>query len=293
MRDICIVAIARDEDAFIAEWIAYHRLLGADHFYIYDDDPVERLPQLLEAFAEFVTVVRWYGVSDGIPGRNRQTKAYSHFLDHHAAGYRWVAFIDIDEFIALRETATLSEFLLGFPGCAAISLQWHVFGHCGFYDDPPGLITELLTRRKSTPTRQFKSITQTSAISGITSGHSCELRTGCLQVDANGRPFRGKMYEGISQRAHVNHYQCRSFKRWMARVTRGDVNVNPNGGEAAADRWRVDADVCLRQFVETVALDKNEYRDDFMKRFAAPIRAFLQKEGGASSDRRHAAPVVR
>ncbi len=33
---ICAVAIVRDENPFLDEWIAYHHLLGIDHFFLYD-----------------------------------------------------------------------------------------------------------------------------------------------------------------------------------------------------------------------------------------------------------------
>ena len=39
---VCVGAILKDEDAFVEEWVAYHRILGVDHFYLYDNDPANR-----------------------------------------------------------------------------------------------------------------------------------------------------------------------------------------------------------------------------------------------------------
>ena len=36
-KSIAIVAIARKENAYINTWIQYHRELGIDHFYVYDN----------------------------------------------------------------------------------------------------------------------------------------------------------------------------------------------------------------------------------------------------------------
>src|SRR4029077_11784689 len=102
-RTLCIVAILRDETRFIDEWLAYHRVLGADHFVLYDDDPALPLRDFVAPHADYVTVVDWFGRSDHLPGRNRQTKAYTHAVGSVAGAYEWVAFIDVDEFIVLRK----------------------------------------------------------------------------------------------------------------------------------------------------------------------------------------------
>src|SRR5262245_25609317 len=44
---VCVVAILKDEDPFVEEWVAYHRLIGVDHFYLYDNDPRQPLRERL------------------------------------------------------------------------------------------------------------------------------------------------------------------------------------------------------------------------------------------------------
>ena len=36
---VAVVVIARDEKPFLDEWLVYHRRLGVDHFFVYDDEP--------------------------------------------------------------------------------------------------------------------------------------------------------------------------------------------------------------------------------------------------------------
>ena len=38
MRRNAIVCIAKEEDHYIKEWIDYHKKLGFDHFFIYEND---------------------------------------------------------------------------------------------------------------------------------------------------------------------------------------------------------------------------------------------------------------
>ena len=70
----------------------------------------------------------------------------------------------------------------------------------------------------------------------------------------------------------------------MSRVERGDVSFDREN-VPAEHRWRLHEDECLRQFVETVARDKNELVDEHMLRWEKPILAYLAErarraEGG-------------
>src|SRR5262245_41714424 len=134
---VCVAAILKHEDHFVEEWIAYHRLLGIDHFYLYDNDPRQPLSGILARHREYVTVHPWVISHDDrrYPGHTTQVKAYTHCLENYAGSYAWVAFIDCDEFIALEEHRDLKEFLAEFDGYDSIALNWHVFGHNGYYED--------------------------------------------------------------------------------------------------------------------------------------------------------------
>jgi hypothetical protein len=275
---VCVVAILRDELPFVDEWLAYHRLLGVDHFVLYDDDAELPLADYVAPHAAYTTVVDWYGQGASLPGRNRQTKAYTHAVRGIAGRFDWVAFIDGDEFIVLRQDPDVHTFLSRFSDAGAVSLHWHSFGHSGYYDDPPGLVTASLTRRMREPGRMAKSITQVSAIRDIPSAHYCNLQAGFRRVDPNGRPFADALYHGKTEVAHVNHYMARSFQRWLRKADRGDVAYTPNE-LPPQDRWKADRDQCLRRFVEIVAKTHNEHVDESMLVFQGSIMDYLARIG--------------
>ena len=276
---VCVGAILKDEDRFVEEWVAYHRLLGVDHFYLYDNDPRQPLGRILADHRDYVTVVEWLVDHDGPwrHGSTKQTKAYTHCVKHHASGYAWLALIDCDEFIALEEHRDLKEFLGKFAAYDSIALNWHVFGHNGHYEDPPGLIIESLTRRMREPRAMVKCITRPEAIASIGSAHLCNLLGGRTRVDANKRPYREDLYPGKTRVARVNHYQCRSFANWMRKPERGDAGAFP---EDPANAWRFTPEGCLRQFVTQIALDKNEHEDISMLRHVAPVKRYLASVSG-------------
>lgn len=268
---VCAVAIVKEEERFIEEWVVYHRLIGVDHFLLYDNDPKLPLRSLLRASESFVTIIDWPGdPTAGWAGQNPQTKTYTHALQLVSPSYRWVTFLDPDEFIVLRKHDSLPAFLSSFEEFGSVRLNWHVFGHNGHYEDPPGLVTSALTKRMARPSPRTKAISRTEAVASIISAHSCELKRGWKAADANGRRYSDDLYPGKTDAAHINHYQCRSFLNWMGRVHRGDV-VFDRSDIPDEHAWRLDEHLCLRQFVETVARDKNELVDEHMLRFESRI----------------------
>src|SRR6185295_12738093 len=130
---VCLVAILKDENPFVEEWVAHHRLLGVDHFFLYDNDPLRPLQEILEFHCDYVTIRPWLVEHDdtNYPGHTTQLKAYRHCLDNGAANYDWVTFLDGDEFIILNEHEHLQDFLAEFRDCDLVALNWHVFGHDG------------------------------------------------------------------------------------------------------------------------------------------------------------------
>lgn len=271
---VCLGAILKDEEPFVEEWIAHHRLLGVDHFYLYDNDPRQPLSDLLRLHRQYVTIRPWLVEHDDAryPGDTKQVKAYQHCLTHDAGKYDWVAFLDGDEFIALEEHQDLKAFLADFQRCDSIALNWHVFGHNGHYDNPPGLVIESLTRRMQEPRAITKSLSRPEAIASL-GVHLCRLKKGRRRVDANKNSYREELYPGKSRRAHINHYQCRSFTHWMGKVERGEVGAFAGDPENA---WRFSHEGCLRQFVISVTLNKNECIDTSAMRYAEPIKTYLK-----------------
>jgi hypothetical protein len=60
-KSIAIVAIARKENKYINTWIQYHRELGIEHFYVYDNShgDEERL-QIFDENRDVTTVIPVY-----------------------------------------------------------------------------------------------------------------------------------------------------------------------------------------------------------------------------------------
>ena len=277
---VAVVAIVRDERPFLDEWLVYHRLLGIDHFFVYDDEPDLSMSEFLKPHSPHVTVVPWFERHRHLPGRNKQTKAYTHALSNGLLGsFEWVAYIDVDEFLLLKRHASIHEFLSWFDrSVSSVSLNWMVFGHNGFYEDPGGLVTSSLIKRMYLPSPRCKFISRCADIARVESAHRAVLKRGC-RIGASGGGFtEGHAAPGDVDVACVNHYQCRSFTRWMSKVDRGEAADDPVGMFPEND-WRGTKEGCLRQFVTVVASKHNEVEDRGMLKYRLALEGEIARIG--------------
>jgi hypothetical protein len=277
-RTICLVAILKDEERFLDEWLIYHRMIGIDHFFLYDNDPAQPLKDYLVSHSDYLTIINYWQLNDAVKSnQDAQLYAYTHALNNYIISFEWVTFIDADEFIVLKQHSSIKEFLSDFRDEVSISLNWHLFGHNGFFNDPQRLITSSLNRRMLMPFPDVKTITKTAVIADVTSAHYCILKYG-NRVDANHREYTNELYEGKTDVAHINHYYCRSFKTWMRRIERGNVNIQP---KQEIDWKKQNTDITyelfLERFVHLIARDKNEHTDNFMLQYKYDIHESINK----------------
>ena len=94
MNYLSVCCIAKNEHPFMKEWINHHLLVGAEKIIVFDNDSS---PGLKDSIREYVD----YGIVDlfEINGKEQQMAAYDHCLREYEKKSKWIAFIDVDEFI--------------------------------------------------------------------------------------------------------------------------------------------------------------------------------------------------
>ena len=117
---VAIALIVKDEARHIAEWAAFHHRAGVRHFLIYDnggtDGTIER-PARARCPETARTIVPWRQVlTDAWLGReiHNQVLAYAHAASNFGGAFRWMAFIDADEFLVPKRAESI-------PGALAAS----------------------------------------------------------------------------------------------------------------------------------------------------------------------------
>lgn len=181
---LTICAIFKNEAPWLKEWVTYHHnVLKVDRFYLYNNDSTDQFAEVLQPFIDqgIVELIDWsssdprHGAVGGImdaPWSAAQLGAYNDCLKNRALGKaKWVAMIDIDEFIMPAKGVGAFYKLLHSAkkeGIGTIQLYWRVFGTSNVEALEPGelLIEKLVWRsRDEHPiNRHFKSIHQPEAI---------------------------------------------------------------------------------------------------------------------------------
>lgn len=234
MDTIVICAIFKNEARYLLEWIGYHRMIGVDHFVLYDNASTDGGAALIRSspFARYVTLIDW-------PVPVGQVPAYADFIQHHARRFTWAAIIDLDEYIHPLEAETLRPLLPRYDGFSGVLLQWLAFGPSGHDARPEGLTigNYLFRMPEDAPVNQhIKSLLRTSDLVSahttphimVSSGPVCNTRGERVPAHARQDP---PCHDAIV----LNHYVTRSAEDWRAKTARGRADVPASPQPAYSD----------------------------------------------------------
>jgi hypothetical protein len=114
---VALVCIAKDEDNYIQEWIKYHKEIGFDDIFIYENNWRSGINQTNVKTIPF-------------DGSCMQLRAYNDFIQKKKGQYDWAAFIDVDEFISLKKHSDIKKFILEHGKIGhGIAINWVIFGN--------------------------------------------------------------------------------------------------------------------------------------------------------------------
>ncbi|MFT8819200.1 MAG: glycosyltransferase family 2 protein [Komagataeibacter saccharivorans] len=158
-----LIACARWEEKYICEWIEYHRSIGFDHIYLYSNDDCpntiyDRLRPYISGTDPFVTF-RHYP----IPGQ--QYQMYFHFLRNFSTETKWMMFLDIDEFLCIKDSNFLPKLMKEFPEeIDGIHFNWCCYGNNGHQNRPDGSVLINYTKRENGVTPYTKVLIKSSKV---------------------------------------------------------------------------------------------------------------------------------
>ena len=278
-------AILKDEKPYVEEWVAYHRLIGVDHFYLYDNEKPLVLAELLKAHSKYVTVIPWQVAFDSgeFLVRSPQSKAYNHFIENYSQDYDWVLPIDGDEFLVLKKDVVLSKFLEGKDSKFSYAFNWRNFGNNGNFNQVHGGILDRLTMRDAEFSDEVKTLAPCAGIVAYASAHFPLLKPGYGRLDAMGRKLLGDSCADYGQRnirhgyleytAYIHHYRCRSLVDWLNRPARG--RAAQNTFNAPENSWRDSRRWSFEEFAKNVSILENQVEDLTLARWAPRICEYL------------------
>jgi len=224
MAYLAVCAVFRDEALYLREWVELHRLAGVERFFLYDNRSTDNGRQVLEPYVE-----QGVAVVHDWPDWPAQIQSYEHCIKTHGDDARWIAFIDVDEFLFSPAGDSLPEVLREFERWPGVGVNWAVFGSSGHRTKPEGLVVENYVRPTDKPgvNRQIKSIVRPREVRAFCVPHFFMYREGWA-VDENHRPISKpplSLTDEVSfARLRVNHYSIKSEEEFRRKLARGPAD---------------------------------------------------------------------
>ena len=237
-----IVAIARNEAPYMHDWLAFHALAGIREVVLYDNRSTDATAQIARSFPGLATTVIPWHLHAAIPGRgwslHRQVLAYCHAICTFGQKFRWMAFIDIDEFMVPRIHDTIPEALDTVAGFSNISLPWTMFGHCGHVEMPEEAVPFAYDRRaREVDSRRlnfnFKCIVDPCTVTRVAVHRFLTDAMGSMTANMVGRTaswrrrHRGEFV--TNEVLQLNHYYTKSMAEMEDKIRSDRVS----GGDPA------------------------------------------------------------
>jgi hypothetical protein len=221
VRYLSVCAIVKDENSYLPEWIAYHRAVGVEHFYIYDNESGTPVARTLgrEVGQGVATVMAW-------KGKAQQGPAYEDCLARRRRDSFWIAFVDVDEFLLPKKGDSLPEALRGFEPYGGVGFNWQTFGSAGLMLRPvEQLQIEAFTRRsvrRYSMNNHVKSVVQPRKAGKYRDPHSFAYEPGAYCVNERGQRIDTAFNEPpLHEVVQVNHYIIRSREEAVRKARRG------------------------------------------------------------------------
>lgn len=262
---LAVMAVFQDEAPYLKEWIEFHRQVGVEHFYLYNNFSVDGYKKVLKPYIDegLVELIDWPYESHSLQEWNHvQCKAYMHSIKLMKGHVDWAAFIDVDEFMVPIQHDSLIPLLDEFDNhlqVGGIGINWVVFGTSNVEKIPDNklLIETLLFRAALTHplNKHIKSIVRPHYVTGCQNPHFF-YHDGSCQMTTHLVPFNGPLAPTVEvDKVRINHYLLR------------DEYFYQNVKEPRRKKWGV-----KKPFTQEELDSLNRFPDETMQRFVEPVR---------------------
>lgn len=219
MLKSCLVAIAKDEDKYIEEWLAYHLKIGFDKIIVIRNNWSYE-PKLADD--------RFVFIDDNANDVYAQPRAYTTTLRRFCDEFEWMAFWDIDEFITLKKHRTINEFLSDYDDFYAVGINWRMFGDSHLkYDRVNNSVLDRFTMCGRKLSDGIKTIVHTR-LTGKNVYKDIHHMISPLggMVNVAKKPMTGTSNFGdldeIIEIAYLNHYRNKTLEECLEKCLRND-----------------------------------------------------------------------
>jgi hypothetical protein len=266
---MALMALFRNEARFLKEWIEFYKLMGVEHFYLFnhlsEDDYMSVLePYIKDGMVELTHLTQdpqnkdeWYRI---------QLATYSTVIKKVADQVEWLVIVDTDEFMFPKREQSLTAVLKQYDDYAGLSVSWRKFGTSNVeIIGNNDLMIEELQYRDNILELLVKSVVKPRYVYGFINPHVSIMKPGYVAVTENYERFNGYVTDIPSHNiVTINHYSNRDGKFFnstkLARVHLIDQSLSSE-----------ERDVRVSNVIKEDERYSSVY-DDSISRFAPALR---------------------
>jgi hypothetical protein len=257
---ISIAAVMKDEGVNLIEWLEFHKIVGIEHFYLYDNGSTDNTREILQPYIESGEVSYFYTDME-----NCQLPCYHNAFTTFADRTRWMAFIDIDEFL-FSSTGDFRRDLGFFEKYSGVVVNWLIFGSNGHIERPDGLVIDSYIRRNKTVDPHVKTICQPAMVDRVWNPHFFSYKQG-FAVNENEEVCDSTWNEAATiNRFRINHYFSKSRAEAKNKLGRGKADV-----PRTAQNFRYDIDV------DKFCSKNNDIEDTVILRYSRDLNTVVNE----------------
>ena len=243
-----VCTIARDEDHILCEWASHCINLGFDHIYIFDDQSINPITNLLnmlpEVYKNKITVFsldpgfNFFNIDEFKNSEFYDQKIYEHyskwkqhyfnnwFLKNVNSGADWCFFGDCDEFFYLKDSCNIQTLLEKYSEFDKLYVPFLIYGTSFYIDQPYGSVMANFRYHQNSYATYGKSICKLSVIEKYECPHEIQRKDGkwyksnqlkSINFDCNTPLFDLPI--------HLNHYITLSVKVFLRRKLRQEIGL--------------------------------------------------------------------
>lgn len=250
-----------NESYFLKEWIEYHKLIGIEHFYLFNNGSTDNYLEILTPYINSGEVELYNypvrGCNQQEHNRIQCQVIYNHALQLARGYVKWLAIIDADEFIYPVKENSLNKVLKKYEKFGGVYADYLFFGTAHVEKVPENcLILETLNRSAEKPIAFGKSIVRPEKVSDCSDPHRMWYHSPYFHVDTNGKTFDWTPEKPTDDTLLIYHYYI------------GDIDHALN---VAFPRRKVWVGITIDTYLDSVEW-MNDRPNTSMKRFTKQLR---------------------
>lgn len=274
--EVAIGMVFQNEASYLKEWIEFHKLVGVQHFYLYNNNSTDNYLEVLQEYVERgeVELTEW-------PTHNNtwhawcfvsQPKIYLDAVNKARGVAKWLAIVDSDEFLFPSTEQTLIKCLdRHFKDAVGVYVNWQLFGTSSVprVSENKLMIESLVMKAPQNykGNRDCKSIFRPEFVKDCSCPHYMKYQKGFKHVNGKGDPTGIANVGVFVDTIRINHYWCRDEHfLYNEKIPRYDRFRNPAFKKDVAGT------------IEKKIIILNQVYDDNILRFVPDLRARMGLE---------------